>query len=71
MLVVLPPIFVADTKIIYGYNFDAPLKPLATKFDDKLGWIEFSMARKYWVNLASKIYQSYPKEKATELLVVG
>ena len=27
MLVVLPPIFVADTKIIYGYNFVAPLTP--------------------------------------------
>ena len=26
MLVVFPPIFVADTKIIYGYNFVAPLK---------------------------------------------
>ena len=24
--VVLPPIFVADTKIIYGYNFVSPLK---------------------------------------------
>ena len=29
MLVVLPPIFVADTKIIYGYNFIAPLKKKA------------------------------------------
>ena len=26
MLGVLPPIFVADTKIIYGHNFVAPLK---------------------------------------------
>ena len=26
MLVVLPPIFVEDTKIIYGYNFVAPFK---------------------------------------------
>ena len=26
MLFVFPPIFVADTKIIYGYNFVAPLK---------------------------------------------
>ena len=25
MLVVFPPIFVADTKIIHGYNFVAPL----------------------------------------------
>ena len=25
MLVVFPPIFVVDTKIIYGYNFVAPL----------------------------------------------
>ena len=25
MLVVFPPIFVADTKMIYGYNFVAPL----------------------------------------------
>ena len=25
MLVVFPPIFVADTKVIYGYNFVAPL----------------------------------------------
>ena len=28
MLAVFPPIFVADTKIIYGYNFVAPLKYL-------------------------------------------
>ena len=28
MLGVLPPIFVADTKIIYVYNFVAPLKTL-------------------------------------------
>ena len=26
MMVVFSPIFVADTKIIYGYNFVAPLK---------------------------------------------
>ena len=26
MLIGFPPIFVADTKIIYGYNFVAPLK---------------------------------------------
>ena len=26
MLVVFPPIFVADTKIIHGYNFVAPLR---------------------------------------------
>ena len=26
MLVVLPPIFAADTKLIYGYNLVAPLK---------------------------------------------
>ena len=25
MLVVFPPIFVVDTKLIYGYNFVAPL----------------------------------------------
>ena len=25
MLVVFPPIFVANTKIIYGYNFVTPL----------------------------------------------
>ena len=30
MLVVFPPIFVADTKIIYGYNFVAPLKEFYT-----------------------------------------
>ena len=29
MLVVPPPTFVADTKIIYGYNFVAPLKNAA------------------------------------------
>ena len=28
MLVVFPPIFVADIKLIYGYNFVAPLKKL-------------------------------------------
>ena len=26
MLVVFPSIFVADTKLIYGYNFVAPLR---------------------------------------------
>ena len=26
MLVVFPPIYVADKKIIYGYNFVAPLR---------------------------------------------
>ena len=26
MLVVFPPIFVADTKLIYGYNFVVPLR---------------------------------------------
>ena len=33
MLVVLPPIFVADTKIIYGYNFVAPLKLAKVNFN--------------------------------------
>ena len=35
---VLPPIFVADTKIIYGYNFVAPLKVISESIDtyDKL-----------------------------------
>ena len=28
MLVVSPPIFVADTKIIYGYKLGAPLKEI-------------------------------------------
>ena len=28
MLVMFPPIFVADAKIIYGYNFAAPLNAL-------------------------------------------
>ena len=28
MLVVFPHFFVADTKILYGYNFLAPLKTL-------------------------------------------
>ena len=27
-MVVFPPIFVADTKIIYGYDFVAPLKKM-------------------------------------------
>ena len=31
MLVVFPPIFVADIKIIYGYNFVAPLNTLPAK----------------------------------------
>ena len=26
MLIGFPPIFVADTKIVYGYNFVAPLR---------------------------------------------
>ena len=41
MLVVLPPIFVADTKIIYGYNFVAPLNdPNSGRFYNKNvdGW---------------------------------
>ena len=32
MLVPFPPTFVADTKIIYGYNFVAPLNNSAAKF---------------------------------------
>ena len=32
MLVVFPPIFVADTKIIYGYHFVATLKMHGVKF---------------------------------------
>ena len=38
MLGVLPDIFVADTKIIYGYNFVAPLKVIYESIDtyDKL-----------------------------------
>ena len=31
MLIVFPTIFVADTKIIYGYNFVAPLIGLERK----------------------------------------
>ena len=34
MFIVFLPIFVADTKIIYDYNFVAPLMP---HFSDKLG----------------------------------
>ena len=36
MLVVLPPIFVADTKIIYGYNFVAPLSANPAKWSNTL-----------------------------------
>ena len=31
MLIWIPPIFVADRKIIYGYNFVAPLKNMLPK----------------------------------------
>ena len=31
MMVVFPPVFVANTKIIFGYNFGALLKLLAVK----------------------------------------
>ena len=31
MLVMFPPIFVTDTKIIYGYNFVVPLTILTVK----------------------------------------
>ena len=38
MLGVLPPIFMANTKIIYGYNFVALLKsPIAVKYSQVLG----------------------------------
>ena len=33
MLVVFPPIFMADTKIIYGYNFVAPLNMAVRIYD--------------------------------------
>ena len=32
MLVAFPPIFVADAKNIYGFNFAAPLRPLGFTF---------------------------------------
>ena len=32
MLGVLPPIFVADTKMIHGYNFVAPFKDFLSRF---------------------------------------
>ena len=36
MLIGFSPIFVADTKIIYGYNFVAPLKCHKTYFTENL-----------------------------------
>ena len=42
MLVVFPPIFVADTKIIYGYSLVAPLKKMRIGLK--------------WVNLKIKLY---------------
>ena len=35
MLVVFPPIFVADTKMIYGYNFVAPFSTFIFFFGKK------------------------------------
>ena len=35
MLVVFSPIFIADTKIIYGYNFVARLRDLFSKIFSK------------------------------------
>ena len=32
MLISIPPIFVADTKITYGYNFLAPFKSIMNTF---------------------------------------
>ena len=42
MLVVFRPIFVADTKVIYGYHFIAPLTPFSTSsklYELKLKWL--------------------------------
>ena len=36
MLVVFPPTFVTGTKIIYGYNFVAPLMKVSKRFIDAL-----------------------------------
>ena len=36
MLIGFPPIFVADTKIIYGYNFVAPLTLNVTRCETYL-----------------------------------
>ena len=32
MLIVFPPVFVVETKLIYGYNFVAPLAHLSKSF---------------------------------------
>ena len=36
MLVVFPPRFVVDIKIIYGYNFVAPLKTMQNNSQSKI-----------------------------------
>ena len=46
MLVVFPPIFVADTKLIYGYNFVAPLKEgLGTSMHSHVTLIEYNFLK--------------------------
>ena len=43
MLVVFPPIFVVDTRLIYGYNFVAPLNVLILKVNSSLSMITACM----------------------------
>ena len=50
MLVVFPPIFVADTKIIYGYNFVAPVR----------------LTRPHQFNFRRKCVTEYPQSVAVE-----
>ena len=48
MLVVFPPIFIADTKIIHGYNFVAPLRSSI-----------FSLMTNVLVQSLNKIHMTY------------
>ena len=47
MLVVFPPIFVTDRKIIYGYNFVAPLRC-------KIKSINFFVSRGLYIDMLIK-----------------
>ena len=54
MLVVFPPIFVADTKLIYSYNFVAPLKEgLGTPMHSHVTLIEYNFLKSGLIQIYS------------------
>ena len=50
MLVVFLPIFMAGTKIIYGYNFAAPLKISQNSQGNTYTEVSFFSAASYFIN---------------------